>query len=102
MSDQKTPSGSGPYLTKDAFYVEMKEVRDRQDTNKKEILDELRRVAENWKDDCEGDIQKVEKRVDTLEIANRNVKMITGGFSALTVFFAAVITAAITYFAGGN
>ena len=102
MSDQKSPGGSGPYLTKDAFYVEMKEVRDRQDTNKREILDELRRVADNWKDDTERDIGKLEDRVFTLESTGRSAKIVTGGFSALAGIIGAALTAAFTYFTGGN
>ena len=102
MPDQKTPGGSGPYLTKDAFYVEMKEVRDRQDTNKREILNELRRVADNWKDDNDQSIGKIEARVLVLETTNRSVKMVAGGFSALAGVIGAALTAAFTYFTGGN
>ena len=99
MSDQKKPGGSGPYLTKDAFYVAMNEVRDRQDANKREILVELRRVSDEWKGDCEDDIDKLEKRIAVLEHATRSAKILTAGVAAFASIISTAVTASLAWLA---
>lgn len=102
MPDQKQPGGSGPYLTKDAFYVAMNQMRDRQDANKQEVLIELRRVSDEWKEDCNDDIGKLEDRVRILEAAQRSAKVLTAAIAGGAGVVSATITAIVVYFTKGG
>lgn len=105
MPDQKPPSGAHPsvanFVTKDEFYEEMKEVRDRQDTNTQILVKKMTRVEERiiadqkeiiktWRDDCKDDVDDVEDRVRDLEKSARNQTVIGSVIAGAVGIIAAI------------
>lgn len=66
--------GQGPhprveelFITRREFHDYVVDNRDRQDENKKEILDAIDKIAERVRTDCGDDVDKLDKRVGSLE-----------------------------------
>ena len=71
------------FLTKDEFHKYVISNRDRQDRNKKEIIDTLQTVIETQKIDIGKDIDDVGGRVTKLEDFNLKQTRIGVGITAL-------------------
>jgi translation initiation factor 6 (eIF-6) len=99
MPDQKPPSGV--FVTKDEFYKEMKEVRDRQDANVQILVHKMTRVEERiiadqketikvWRKECSDDVNGVEDRVRDLEKSARNQTVIGSVIAGAVGIIAAI------------
>ena len=105
MPDEKTPSGV--FVTKDDFYQEMKEMRKereaatlslmrKQTRVEEKIISELRRVSDDWKDECTDDVKTVNARVDKLESKVQRDNIVATAVGSAT----AIIISWLTRFGG--
>lgn len=71
------------FLTKDEFHEYVLDNRDRQESNKQEIIDTLTKHIDKSEKDCKSDIDAVGGRVTKLEDENTRQNRVAGGITAL-------------------